>query len=152
MISEEDIINYPDKTGDYNVIRYLSNFNKRIEPLLVAFNPNIREDILIDNPKDRQYFTKTQCELTMGFPLKEGGQDRIEDVLTLSDSEVLFWNKMGVDPFYMYLEDSIKHVDADWVEHNRKVLNLQADSIHNNEDEEIIETNGNDYAYHANIE
>jgi hypothetical protein len=151
MITEEDI-NDPNKTGDYNVPRYLANFNKRVEPLLVAFSPEIRDSILIEDPKDRQYFTKNQCKLTMGYPLKEGGQDKIEDVLTLSDSEVLFWNKVKIDPFYMYLEDSLKYVDQKWIDHNRKVLNLQEVSTHNNEDEEIIETDGNDYAYHANIE
>ena len=26
MINESDIINDPNKTGDYNVVRYLSNF------------------------------------------------------------------------------------------------------------------------------
>ena len=91
-------------------------------------------------------------ELCSGYPLKENGQDKLEDVLTLSDSEVLFWNRVGVDPFYMYLEDSIKYVDQEWIDHNRKVLNFQEESIHNNDDEEIIETNGNDYAFHANIE
>jgi DNA polymerase elongation subunit (family B) len=149
MISESELQNDPEKIGEYNVIRYLNNFNKRVEPLLVAFKPEIREDILVEDPKDRQYFTKTQCELVSGYPMKEGGQDDINDVLTLSDSEVLFWNRVNVDPYYMYLEDSLKYVDKEWIEHNRKVLKYQEESIHNNEDEEIIETDGNDYAYHV---
>jgi DNA polymerase elongation subunit (family B) len=149
MISEKDIQNNPDMTGDYNVARYLSNFNKRIEPLLVVFKPEIREDILIENPSERQFFTKKQCELTSGYPLKEEGQDKFEEVMTLSDSEVLFWNRVGRDPFFMYVEDSINLVDQYWVEQNRKVVSFQANSIKNNEDEEIIETNGNDYALHA---
>ena len=49
----------------------------------------------------------------------------------------------------MYVEDSINNVDQSWIEHNRKVANLQAESIKSNEDE-ILETNGNDFAYHAN--
>jgi hypothetical protein len=40
MIDEKEIANNPDLKGDYNVARYLNNFNKRIEPLLVAFNPS----------------------------------------------------------------------------------------------------------------
>ena len=70
MISERDLMNNPDMTGDYNVARYITNFNKRIEPLLVVFSPEIREDILIDDPSNRVYFTKKQCELVSGFPLK----------------------------------------------------------------------------------
>jgi DNA polymerase elongation subunit (family B) len=148
MIPEKDIVNNPDLTGDYNVARYLTNFNKRIEPLLCAFKPDIREDILVEDPKDRQYFTMVQCELISGHPLKEDGQDKFDEVMTLSDSEVLFWNRVQRDPFYMYVENSINLVDQYWVEHNRKVVNLQVASTKSNEDE-IIQTNGNDFAYHA---
>ena len=149
MISEKDIQENPDMLGDYNVLRYLNTFNKRIEPLLCVFKPEIREDILVDNPNDRQFFTKTQCELVNGYPLKEDGQDKLDEVMTLSDSEVLFWNRVGRDPFFMYVDNSIELVDQYWVNHNRKVVSFQADSIKNNQDEEIIETNGHDYAYHA---
>jgi hypothetical protein len=137
MIDEKEINNNPDLKGDYNVPRYLNNFNKRVEPLLVAFNPSIREDILIEDPKDRQYFTKAQCELVNGHPLKESGQDKFDEVMTLSDSEVVFWNKVGRDPYFMYVEDSLKLVDEYWVDHNRKVLLSQAQSTVSNEDEII---------------
>ena len=148
MIDEKEITNNPDLKGDYNVARYLTNFNKRLEPLLCVFKTDIRDDILIEDPKDRQFFTKLQCDLINGFPLKEDGQDKFDEVMTLSDSEVIFWNRIGRDPFFMYVEDSLELADQYWVEHNRKVVSLQAESIRSNEDE-IIETNGNDYALHA---
>ena len=148
MIDEKEITSNPDLLGDYNVPRYLTNFNKRVEPLLVAFNPNIREDILIEGPKDRQYFTKLQCELVNGFPLKESGQDKFDEVMTLSDSEVVFWNKVGRDPFFMYVEDSLELADPYWVDHNRKVLLLQAESTVSNEDE-IIGNTDTDAVLHA---
>ena len=149
MIPEKEITNNPDLKGDYNVARYLNNFNKRIEPLLVVFRPEIRADILIEDPAQRQYFTKSQCELVNGYPMKEEGQDKIEEVMTLSDSEVLFWNRVQRDPYFMYVEDTLKLADPYWVEHNRKVVTFQADSIKNVNEDEIIETNGHDYAYHA---
>jgi DNA polymerase elongation subunit (family B) len=149
MIDEKEILNNPDLKGDYNVPRYLNNFNKRVEPLLVVFHPSIREDILIEDLKDRQYFTKQQCELVNGFPLKEEGQDKLDEVMTLSDSEVIFWNRVGRDPYFMYVENSLELADSFWVDHNRKVLNFQAESIKNVNEDEIIETNGNDYALHA---
>jgi len=111
MISERELSNNPEMTGDYNVARYLNNFNKRIEPLLVVFNPEIRHDILIENPEKRQYFTRAQCQLVSGYPLKEDGQDKYEEVMTLSDSEVLFWNRVNRDPFFMYVEDSLELVN-----------------------------------------
>jgi DNA polymerase elongation subunit (family B) len=148
MIPEKDIVNDPNLKGDYNVARYLTNFNKRVEPLLVAFNPSIREDILIDNPENRQYFTKLQCELVNGFPLKEDGQDKFDEVMTLSEGEVVFWNRVGRDPYFMYVEDSLQLVDQYWVDHNRKVLKNKSLSIKSNEDE-IITTNNNDIVLHA---
>ena len=148
MITEKEILNNPNLTGEYNVQRYLNIFNKRIEPLLCVFKPEIRDDILVENPSERQYFTKIQCELVNGFPLKETGQDNFDEVMTLSDSEVLFWNRVNRDPFFMYVENSLELVDQFWVDHNRKVVSLQANSTISNEDE-IIETNGNDFAYHA---
>ena len=148
MIPEKEINENPDMLGDYNVARYLSNFNKRIEPLLCVFKPEIREDILIEDPKDRQYFTKLQCELVSGYPLKEGGQDKFEEVMTLSESEVVFWNRVGRDPFFMYVEDSLDIVDRYWVDHNRNVVSMNAESIKSNEDE-IINSGTDDFMYHA---
>lgn len=149
MIPEKEIINNPNMTGEYNVARYITNFNKRIEPLLVVFNPEIRNDILIENPQDRGYFTKTQCALVNGYPMKEGGQDNFDEVMTLSETEVKFWKKMNIDPFFMYVEDSIKYVDQSWVEHNRKVLEDLKISVKNNEDEEIGHDDSADYIIHA---
>jgi hypothetical protein len=126
----------------------LGNFNKRIEPLLVVFSPEIRNDILVERPEDRQYFTSKQCELVNGFPLSEDGQDKYDEVMTLSDSEVIFWNKIKRDPFFMYVDNSIELVDKYWVDYNRKVLSSEEKSTVSNEDE-IIKTDNVDYAYHA---
>lgn len=151
MIPEKDIVDNPDMVGDYNVPRYLSNFNKRIEPLLCVFKPDIRADILIEDPKDRQYFTKLQTELVSGFPIKEDGQDKFEEVMTLSDSEVVFWNRVNRDPFFMYVENSLELVDQDWVEYNRRVVQMEAESIKSNEDEILTDYDG-DAQYHLLIE
>lgn len=148
MVSEKELQQNPDLLGDYNVERYLSNFNKRVEPLLVVFKPEIREDILVEDIQKRQYFTKSQCELCNGFPLKEGGQDNFQEVMTLSDSEVVFWNRVGRDPYFMYVEDSLQYVDQYWVDQNRKVLQLQAESTKSNEDE-ILSDDSSDLMLHA---
>ena len=68
--------------------------------------------------------------------------------MTLSDSEVIFWNRVGRDPYFMYVENSLELADQYWVEHNRKVVTLQAESTKSNE-EEIIENNNHDYAFHV---
>jgi len=149
MIPEAEIINKPNMTGEYNVPLYISKFNKHVEPLLVAFKPEIREDILIDNPENRQYFTLLQCELDSGHPLKPEGQDNLDEVMTLSDMEVAFWNHVNRDPYFMYIEDSLSLVDQYWVDYNRKVVKEEAASSKNNEEDEIIDNDGKDLAYHA---
>lgn len=150
MLDAKELEQNPDKIGEYNVDKYIAAFNKKIEPLLVAFHPDIREEILIKNPQDRAFFTPTQCKLVNGYPLDPKKQDDMEDVMTLSDTEVLFWNKMGLDPFMMYIDNTLELVDQYYVEKNRKVLALQLEASLNNEDEEIIDNeDGQDYAVHT---
>jgi len=122
MIDERDIEMNPDLLGEYNVPRYIAAFNKRIEPLLVVYRPEIRKDILIEDPKDRPIFTKTQTELVRGYPMKEVHQDTLEEVLTLSDTELTFWKNVGIDPYYMYLDGTVDLVDTEWVENNRVLM------------------------------
>ena len=68
LIDDKYISETPDKLGEYNIPRYMAAFNKRIEPLLVVFSPEIRSEILVDNPDDRPFFTKSQTKLVRGFP------------------------------------------------------------------------------------
>ena len=43
------------------------------------------------------------CELINGHPLDEGSQDRLqEDVLDITEAELRYWEKRGLDPNYMY--------------------------------------------------
>ena len=134
MIDEREIEMNPDLLGEYNVPRYLAAFNKRIEPLLVVYSPEIREDILIEDPKDQPIFTKSQTELVRGYPMKEFHQDTLDDVLTLSDTEISFWQSVGIDPYYMYIDDTLTMVNTDFVESNRKLMlevvnkNIKVDS------------------------
>jgi DNA polymerase elongation subunit (family B) len=77
----------------YNVARYVSIFNKRIEPLMIVFHPDVRDRILKDNPNDREYFTNAQLELTNGYPFEVKDQDTIEELLTPADGEIEFWER-----------------------------------------------------------
>lgn len=149
MLDAKELEENPDKMGEYNVKRYLAAFNKKVEPLLVAFNPEIRSQILVTNPQDRGIFTVEQCKLVNGFPTDPTKQDDLDEVLTLSDTEVVFWNKMGLDPFMMYIDNTLELVDQHYVEKNRKVLALQLEASQNNEDEELIDNDNQDYAVHT---
>jgi DNA polymerase elongation subunit (family B) len=101
-LDPQDIENNPDKVGEYNVPRAINTINKRIEPLLVVFDEIVRDNLLIDNPKDKYVFTKTQCKLINGKPIKETDQDSLDEVLTISDQELEYWRKRGLSPNYIY--------------------------------------------------
>jgi hypothetical protein len=122
MINERDIELNPDMLGEYNVPRYLSAFNKRIEPLLVVFHPDIRDEILVEDPTKRPFFTKQQTELVRGFPRRDGDQDILDEVLTLSDGEIAFWRHRNIDPYYMYLDGTMDMVDGKYVIKNKELM------------------------------
>lgn len=111
LISTQQIENNPDLKGEYNISKYLSAFNTRIEPLLVCFSPEIRNQILIDNPSKRQYFTEKQLELCSGFPTEPADQDTLDDVFVMEQKEIDFWNKVNVDPEYMYVTEEVEPIN-----------------------------------------
>jgi DNA polymerase I len=102
VIDASQLENNPNMTGEYNIDKYLDAFNKRVHPLLVCFNPLVREEILVDNPSKRKYYTKQELELTSGYPFKDGDQDKLEELLIITDEELLFWESIGVSPTYMF--------------------------------------------------
>lgn len=89
--SETDIL--CEEGEEYNVPKYIDQFNKRITPLLVCFAPEIRNTILVTKPDDRKYFTKEECELCSGYPNKIGDQDTYEQLMTMEDKEIKFWKE-----------------------------------------------------------
>ena len=95
-------------TEDYNVSKYLEAFNKKVEPLLVCFHTDIRNKILLSIKKDkktkleklqdRNYFSEAQCELVSGMPDKPSDQDTYEELMTMEDKEIKFWDKVNKIP------------------------------------------------------
>lgn len=104
--SEEDILCTEDI--EYNVIKYINQFNSRIKPLLVCFHPDIRDRIMITNPDDRQYFTEQQCELVSGYPNRDIDQDTYEALMTPERKEVEYWVSINEEPPF------IKECGIDW--------------------------------------
>lgn len=87
--SEEDF--YCEDGQEYNVPKYIEQFNKRITPLLVCFSKDIRDKILINKPSERPYFTAEEAQLCSGEPNKIGDQDTYEQLMTMEDKEIRFW-------------------------------------------------------------
>jgi len=105
---EEDVLCSEYEGLEYNVEKYIDQFNKRIKPLLVCFHPDIRDKILITNPKDKKYFTEEESKLVSGYPNKEEDQDTFEALMTPERKEIEFWVKINeVPPF-------VNECNIDW--------------------------------------
>ena len=95
--------NNPEMLGEYNIQRAITTFNKRVEPLLIVFDDEVRDTLLIKNPEDRSFYTTDQCKLINGKPFNDGDQDDIyENLIKMEQGEVEFWESVGIDPNYMY--------------------------------------------------
>jgi DNA polymerase elongation subunit (family B)/predicted transcriptional regulator len=121
-------------TDEYNVARYLDAFNKKIKPLLVCFNEETRKNILLDivkvkdkklktvteKLKDRTIFTKAECELVSGIPNKPGDQDSYEELMTMEDKEIKFWDRVNKIPNNVEeLGMNWEEIRLDWIERMR---------------------------------
>lgn len=101
-LNPSDIESNPNMTGDYNVSRAIVTFNKRIEPLLIVFGEEVRNNLLVNSPEERALFTKEQCKLINGVPFEDGDQDSIEDLLKITHPEIEYWKKRNINPYYIY--------------------------------------------------
>jgi DNA polymerase elongation subunit (family B) len=102
MLDRQELESNPELKGEYNIPRAISVFNKRIEPLLVVFKQEVRDGLLVTDPESRGLFTKEQSELINGVPFEPEDQDSLEEVLTISEPELKYWEKRGLEPNYMY--------------------------------------------------
>jgi hypothetical protein len=112
MLDKDILDKDPTLTGDYNVPRAITTFNKRMEPLMVVFQDEVRNNLIVNDPENRGIFTKSQCEIINGHPLGNGDQDRLqEDVLDITEQELNYWERRGLSSDYMY-----DFAEEDWKE------------------------------------
>jgi len=97
-VSDQDVGNSilidPEKEeyGHYNFLRYVNILNNRIKQLLTCFQKEVRDTLLVKNPKDKQYYTEKQLKLQME------DLDTIEETMNIDQRELDFWNKIGKNP------------------------------------------------------
>lgn len=136
LIPQEQIDLDPNLINtEYNVPKYLDAFNKRIKPLLVCFDPEIRSKVIVNVIKDRKtkllkleersVFTEKQCKLIAGKPFEESDQDSYEALMTMEDKEIRFWDSVNKIPNNIE-EDEWEIVRLDY--HERLAKN-KADGI-----------------------
>ena len=127
--SEDDV--FCEEGKEYNITKYIDMFNKRITPLLVCFSKDIRDKILINDPNDRQYFTKEQAQLVSGEPDSPGDQDDINDVLRMEDREIKFWlsHPEWEPPYTKECGMDWEAIKADYIERTETEKRLGIDKI-----------------------
>lgn len=137
IMEREDDVYCSDIDGlEYNSEKYIDQFNSRIKPLLVCFSPEIRDEILITDPRDRKYFTAEQSRLVAGYPNKETDQDTYEALMTPERKEIAFWDKVGeVPPF-------VKECGIDWeglVSRYKEEKKAEEDALFKEEDKKYMD-------------
>jgi len=108
IISGEDLMENPNMTGDYNVVKYLDAFNSRVSSLLVGFSEKVQNKMLSKfvkvKSKDEFGNRKVEIVLTKGsfdpddLVLRNFDKDNYEESMYLEKKEVEFWNNTGYDP------------------------------------------------------
>jgi DNA polymerase elongation subunit (family B) len=98
VITENELKNNPDMLGEYNVARYVNNFNKRVTALLTVFPEKIRNTLIKEKPMDREHYSDNEIQL-VNFD-----RDFIEDFFYLEEKEVKFWNRTGLRPDDIFKE------------------------------------------------
>jgi DNA polymerase elongation subunit (family B) len=102
-INPSDLENNPEMLGSYNIQRAIATFNKRVEPLTIVFDDEVRKTLLVKNPEDRSFYTTDQCKLINGKPFSPEDQDDVyENLMKMEQGEIDFWDKVGIDPNYIY--------------------------------------------------
>ena len=159
--TEDDVLCSEYEGLEYNVEKYIDQFNNRIRPLLVCFHPDIRDKILVTNPKDKKYFTEEESKLVSGYPNKEGDQDTYEALMTPEKKEIEYWLKINELPPFVkecgidwdalvekYKKEKEEENNALFQEENQKYLNaleeITNDDVEEFEDEgklpQVLET------------
>ncbi len=108
LINPKDLIENPNMLGNYNIDKYLTAFNKRIESFLVGFSEEVREKI---PAKIKRKKIKNKLGVSVEHEeiiknsftgdeliLKNYDHDSLDDSLYLEKKEVIFWNNYGYDP------------------------------------------------------
>ena len=112
-IEPSDLENNPEMLGEYNIQRAIATFNKRVEPLLIVFDDEVRDTLLVKNPEDRSFYTSGQCKLINGKPFSPEDQDDVyENLIKMEQGEIDFWSNVGINPDHIY-----ELAEKGWEEH-----------------------------------
>jgi DNA polymerase elongation subunit (family B) len=135
IIKTTDLENNPNMLGEYNSSKYVDAFNKRVKAILEGFEPNIRKMILVNNPENREHFSKSELELK-SFPA-----DDLEESMMLEDKELEFWNRTGLKPTAIWDGFKLPTPDAlDEIEEYEEKIRLLNEKMQKANDKRIVKS------------
>jgi DNA polymerase elongation subunit (family B) len=154
MIDGKQLEQNPTMLGKYNIAKYIDNFNKRVEKILVGFSENVRNTLLKSDPTLREYYTDLDLKLYCHE------KDNIEESMFLEQKEIEFWQKTGFNPYLitdvfklpegvdlMYNEYAkvINYINNKLQPMGKVAVDVNSDPI---EDNFMVIKKGNDYEIH----
>ena len=146
-IIESDKDYFCEEGKEYNVEKYIEQFNKRVTPLLVCFKKDIRDKILITKPDQKQYFTEDETTLCAGQPDKESDQDTYEQLMTMEDKEIKFWmeHPEWEIPFLKECDMNWEEIKKDYLERKEMERQKGIDKIREMFEKAIDELTSEDF-------
>ena len=138
---------YCEEGEEYNVSKYIEQFNNRIKPMLVCFDKSIRDKILITNPQNRLYFTENECALCNAQPNKPSDQDTYEQLMSMDDKEIMFWENhpQWKIPFLNECDMDWEKILNDYHERKQREIELGVNIIRNKYNEIIQNLTNEDF-------
>jgi len=130
----------PNMIGDYNVDKYLQAFNKKVLPLLEAFNVDVQGKILTKIKKKRykDEFGVNRYEMKLiqnifqknELILTDNDLNDLDEAITMEDEEIIFWNKYGYNPDIVWdgYKDNGK-LRVDIYDHALNYLNSELEKV-----------------------
>lgn len=155
IIKNEDLINNPNLTGEYNYAKYLDAFNSRVKSILVGFKPEVRNKIL--TKLDKKDMLVKNVFLPEDLELINYKLDDYDESMHLQPKEVEYWNETGYDPrliwdgfkmtdkcrvYYEIYEDALAHLNKKMIETNKPLIKSSNEPLYQN-DLILIKENSN---------
>ena len=139
LIDKKTLTDNPELKGTYNVDKYLKAFNKRVSTIMVAFDPEIREQILAkivrtkekDKEGNKYEVTRLErCKLTRDqLELKAYDLDDYDDSMYLEEKEIEFWSEYGYDPRLVWNGFKMKEDNKIYFEIYENALKFVSDKM-----------------------
>lgn len=141
---EEDEL---DSIVKFNSTKAIQKFNQAIEPLWIAFHPDVRDRIpTVDN--SRGWFTDDELEMVSDFPLKgkEDNQADLEERLVVTEDEMDLWEMVGLSPNNPIDEYTLDYNSTYWVTPQGDIYNTPKGELSSNVVEPPREMSGKELA------